>query len=200
MLIAAIGFLTTELSGQNMSKVIATQEFNWYGLDFSRAKMIGSQGFIDPDAVVNKYIHGVWNNVIKGEFKKYDPGKQLDKTANIYMDVCNKRNKLVKEEGLIIDEDYNLLPKDIQSIVNEYPKKSDGDMGLVFIVESFNKTDEKGYIWLTFFDEKTGEIFVTERVEGKAGGFGFRNYWLGAVYNVLKNTKKLYKGWVKNFG
>ena len=188
------------LLGQNMSKVIATQEFNWYGLDFTRAKMIGYEGFTDPDVLVNKDIHYEWNKKIRKEFKKYDPGKPMGKIAIPYMNVCNNRNKKVTEEGLIINKSYYLLPKDIKNIINEYPKKKDGDMGLVFIVESFNKTDEKGYIWVTFFDERTGQVFVTERLEGNARGFGLVNYWLGAVYHVTKKLKKLYKFWVKNYG
>ena len=187
------------LAQSKISKVIAAQKIDWYGLDFSRAKMIGPEGFRNPDAPVIK-IHYGWNNTTKSESSKYDPGKFIGKTANIDFDVCNARNKKITEEGLVINEEYHLLPKDIQEIVNEYPKKIDGNIGLVFIKEAFNKTEEKGYIWVTFFDEKTGQVLVTERVPGNASGFGFRNYWLGAVYNVLKNTKKLYKEWVKDFG
>jgi len=199
-LFVIVGFLSFEIYAQDIGRVISTPEFNWYGLDFTEAKMIGSAGFTDSDAVVNKYINKGWNDLLKTEFKKFDPGKPMGKKAVHYFEVCNERNKTVIEEGLIIDEEYNLLPKDIQDIVNEYPKISDGGMGLVYIVESFNKNDVKGYIWMTFFDEKTGEILLTERVAGAPKGFGFRNYWLGAVYEVMKLSKKQYKDWVKKFG
>lgn len=200
-LFVVVGFLSFEIYAQDIGRVISTPEFNWYGLDFTEAKMIGSAGFTDPNAIVNKYIHGGWNALIKTEFKKkFDTGKPMGKKANIYFDVCDERNQNVTEEGLIIDEEYNLLPKDVQAIVNEYPKISDGGMGLVYIVESFNKNDVKGYIWMTFFDEKTGEILLTERVAGAPKGLGFRNYWSGAVYEVIKLNKKQYKDWVKKFG
>jgi len=199
-LLLVVSFLNFESYAQDIGRVISTPEFHWYGLDFSNAKMIGSVGFTNPDAIVNKYIHKGWNAVLEAEAAKFDPGKPLGKKAIHYFDVCNNRNAKVTEDGLIIDEDYNLLPKDIQSIINEYPKISDGGMGLVYIIESFNKNDEKGYIWMTFFDEKTGEILLSERVSGAAKGFGFRNYWLGPVYEVMKLSKKQYKNWVKKFG
>ncbi len=201
LLIGFVSFISMQLLAQSrMSKVIAAQEIDWYGVDFTKTRMIGPEGFLDPDAIVNKYVHGGWNAVMKVEADKYDPGKPIGKKANIYFDVCNARNKKVTKDGLIIDGEYSITPDDVQAIISQYPKKADGGVGLVYIVESLNKRDKRAHIWMTFFDEKTGEVLLTEKVEGKAGGSGFRNYWLGAFHSVIKQSGKLYKKWVKDFG
>jgi len=39
-------------------------------------------------------------------------------------------------------------------------------------------------------------VLLIEKVEGKAAGFGFRNYWAGAVYKINGNIgSDYYKKW-----
>jgi hypothetical protein len=68
------------------------------------------------------------------------------------------------------------------------------------VVESLNKNAEKLVAWVTFIDLATKKVIHTEKVEGKAGGFGFRNYWAGGVYKINQEIdKNLYKKWSKSF-
>ena len=34
------------------------------------------------------------------------------------------------------------------------------------------------------------KVLLTEKVRGKAGGFGFRNYWARTIHEVLKDIDK----------
>ncbi len=53
-------------------------------------------------------------------------------------------------------------------------------------------------MWVTFFDIASKTVLLTEKMSGKAGGAGFRNYWARAYYNVMdKIQKKEYLKWKK---
>jgi hypothetical protein len=60
-------------------------------------------------------------------------------------------------------------------------------MGLVFVAENLNKITQMGSYWVCFFDLGTKEIIDMQLKTGKAAGFGFRNYWAGSAFNVMKN-------------
>ena len=65
-------------------------------------------------------------------------------------------------------------------------------------MESFNKPKRIGTMWVTFFDIASKTVLLTEKMSGKAGGAGFRNYWARAYYNVMdKIQKKEYLKWKK---
>ena len=71
----------------------------------------------------------------------------------------------------------------------------------MFIVEGMSKSAKAASVWVTFVDVKTKKVLHTERIEGKAGGFGFRNYYAAAIKNVLDQIeKKKYKEWKSQYG
>jgi len=43
---------------------------------------------------------------------------------------------------------------------------------------------------VTFFDIQTKQVLLTEKIDGKAGGYGFRNFWEGAYFKVMKSAYK----------
>jgi hypothetical protein len=44
---------------------------------------------------------------------------------------------------------------------------------------------------------KSKSVLLTKPMEGKAGGFGFRNYWAKTFFNVVKDIKGEWNGWRK---
>jgi hypothetical protein len=66
----------------------------------------------------------------------------------------------------------------------------------VFIVEGLNKPGAKGSMYVTFIDMATKKVLFSERMVGKAGGFGYKNYWAKSVFEVLEDIQKSkYKEW-----
>jgi hypothetical protein len=57
-------------------------------------------------------------------------------------------------------------------------------------MEKFVKLEEAGYMWVVFFDLSNKNILLMENMTGKAGGFGWRNYWARSFYTVLKEIEK----------
>lgn len=171
----------------------------WYGLDFSQAKMIGSEGFesVTAELIKDKFFNS-WNKLIVREADKYDLQGAFKKESVMKdLSIIEARNEAVLTENLITDdESHSLSEDDISQILSEYPKGEFTEgLGCVFIVESFNKLTDKGSIWVTLFDISTGKVVKTKRMQGKSGGFGVRNYWARSIYNVINILKKEFKKW-----
>lgn len=195
--------ITLFMAGSGFSKglkdVVNANEIHWFGVDFTNAKMIGSTGFTHPDIICNRYIKEKWNTYVFNEKDKYDIGKFLKgKEVIPHLDFILERNSVVSTDYLIINKDYQIEHSDIKNTIREYNTQERG-IGLVFIVESFNKLEEKSNIWVTFFDTATNEIIYTQEYEVKPGGFGVLNYWLRGVYNTCKELKKDYRKWHREY-
>lgn len=184
------------LRAQDAGMVFNANECTWLGLDFSKSRMIGSDGFTDSYAIKNRFFDS-WNQLFLSEPEKYDIGKTFRKDqVTDYLDVVRERNETPNIDDLVIDHEYTLTEEDVRSIVSEYDLGEVSGLGIVFIVEAFDKNAEEGRFWVTFIDNTTKEVLLTKKMEGKAGGFGLRNYWAKSYYNVLKEIdKKAYKEW-----
>jgi len=162
----------------------------WFGLDFTKAKLIGSEGFSDPVAIKEDYFRK-WNHLMISEGDKYDWGKAL-LVSDLKYDygVVDVVNDNVKVKSLVINKSYSIAESDILSAVKAYDIEdySDG-IGVVLMVESFDKIREMAFGYIVFFDVKTKDVLYFHELVGEAKGFGFRNYWAGAIYNWLKFTK-----------
>jgi hypothetical protein len=181
--------------GQNIdSRVFSTPEFVWCGIDFSKMKCIGPEGFTDPDAIKDQ-LFSSWNNLIINESDKYDMKKAYSKTAKIDdLSVAKRRNKLPDASELVIDDEYAFQEGTVEDIIQDYNlEKTQEGMGLVYIVESFNKTKEEGTIYLVFFDIASKEILWKGKYVTKPAGFGVRNFWARTVLNTMEESAKDYK-------
>lgn len=184
--------------GQNGKKAFETNEIIWCGIDFSEARFVGSQGFNDRDKLVSYYLDQ-WNLLMINEPDKYDFAKAYKKESQKSdLSVVNRRNELDGPEGIVIDESYELESGKIEGIIKDYDlEKYQEGVGLAYIVSSFDKIKQRGHTYVVFFDIATKEILWSKLITSKAMGFGFRNYWAGAIYGAMgisgsdfKNAKK----------
>ncbi|MBL7931607.1 MAG: hypothetical protein JNL60_06890 [Bacteroidia bacterium] len=87
----------------------------------------------------------------------------------------------------------------LPTMVKAYPEgdKKEG-LGLVFIVESFDKSYHRGNYWIVFFDIQSRKILFSDYCSGSPSGFGLRNYWAGSLKHVLAEIQILrYNMWKK---
>ena len=195
MLILAISF-SSATSAQDVDKLKSANEVIWFGLDFTKAKMIGSTdaGFTNPDAIVNQFF-GSWNHLILNEPKKYDLAGALSKSIKNDIKTVEKRNAEVAVEGLVTYDINKLTEADLKEYVAQYSAEGEG-IGLLFAIENFDKTAKKVRLYAVFFDVQSHEILKTQYYQQNAtGGFGFRNYWASGIYQVIKKMKKDYPTW-----
>lgn len=196
--------LTVSLYSQDMSEVFQTKSATWFGLDFSEAYFIGSEGFTNPMDIKDRYFNS-WNNIIQNEYDKYNIGKFFKKSnVDFELDIVRDRNQDVDIYERVVDDNSKMLhleDNDIQEIVGSYDISGDqSGLGIVFIVESFSKTAVTGTYYVTLFEIDSKRVLLTERMQGKPGGIGIRNYWAKSFYNVLNSIyKKQYKTWEKKY-
>ena len=201
ILLIIILFLSVQsLSAQSsFSDIKKTHSWVWLGLDFSNTKLLGREGFNDPKKIIDHYFIA-WNQLIFDEGAKYDVKKAFKLkqmyTEDSYFDAINSTVKL---NELFVDRSYSLSESDINNIVEEYNFSNiKQTIALVFIIERLDKPKEQAVFWVTLINSRTKEIILTERMIGKPGGFGFRNYWAGSIYDIIKQIKKKkHKQWKK---
>lgn len=194
-----IGALNQQAFSQTAKDIFNSTDMNvtYLGIDFTQAKVINDASAVGPD-LKDRHFPGI-NQVVVNEPKKYDLAAAFKKSITNDISVTEKANATIdadKIKSASTSDDGRLKAADIQNVVNNYDLSGKKGVGLVFIVEAFNKTAERGSIYVTFIDMATKKVLFTERMTGKAGGFGQRNYWAKTVYEVLDDVKKSkYKEW-----
>ena len=174
----------------------------YLGIDFSEAKLIGDPGAFAPD-IKSRFYPSI-NQVVVNEPKKYELGKAFRKD-NITNDLSmveerNGKADADKIKSTNTADDSRFTPATISKMIGEYNFKGKKGFGILFIMESMNKTTERGSLYVNIIDMASGKILISERMVGKCGGFGFRNYWVKPVYEVLgeiENSK--YKAWQEKY-
>ena len=188
-----IGLLSIfNLKAQDASAIKSAEEIVWYGLDFTKATFVGQfdQGMGMAPAtgldIKNKWIPQ-WNSLIVNEPQNFDFKKPLKK--NIYNDIAqmNELNRNINTEKAMGYNPGKIERTAIDEMVKKYSAgdKKEG-VGLVFIVENFDKGSQRAGVYVTYFDIKTKKVIKTDKYEGKAAGFGMRNYWAGSIKAIIK--------------
>jgi hypothetical protein len=189
-------------NAQTAKDIFTAKQIVWFGLDYSQVKLLGSIGFNDVQRVKDFYFDA-WNQVILTESKKYDLRYFLRKPDVVNdLSVVKEKNKLPEESNLLTDDPAKktiLTPEKIQSIISSYSPIEKEGIGVVFLIGNLDRINEVTNIYVTFFNIGSKKVLLTEELTGKAGGVGFRNYWLGSIYNVMKEMKSRYSKWQEQY-
>lgn len=181
----------------------------WMGIDYSQVKLYGScapaalPGFekVEKEAEEIRDVYfPAWNQLILNESDKYNLARAL-RRSKIPSDLTmmEVRNSDTDLNNMFALKKVELSPEAILNIIQSYEMsvidKKKG-IALVFIMESMNKNTEKAIMYVTFFNIRTKEVLITERMIGRASGAGFRNYWVRPFYEVIKRIyESKYKSW-----
>lgn len=196
--IAIIG-LTQSAYAQTAKEIFNSTEtpVTYLGIDFTQARLINDAGASATD-LKEKHFPGI-NQVVINEPQKYDLVKAFRKPITNDISVTEKVNATIdadKIKSSNSSDETRLDAAAIQKVVNQYDLGGKKGAGLVFIMEGLNKPGAKGSMYVTFIDMATRKVIFTERMTGKAGGFGYKNYWAKSVFEVLKDIEKSkYKEW-----
>ncbi len=178
-------------------------KLTFLGVDFTHAKYVGAAGFTDPSAIKNQHIKS-WNSLLVLEPKKFSLQGAFkikdDRNYETNINDLTRINTAVEVEPNITEEQHLLTEADIKKIVSTYKLAPSDGVGIAYIAENLDKNKEEFTVWVTFIDLATRKVLYTERLVGKPGGFGFRNYWAGGIYKVNKLIEsKYYKQWAGQF-
>ncbi|WP_440132771.1 hypothetical protein [Chitinophaga sancti] len=169
----------------------------YLGVDFSLTKIQGETA--TPTEIKEKFEP--INAVIITEVKKYDVTGAFKRTAPVtnYTEAINKVNddaNVSKMKTDNVSDLGTLTPAEIAKHVKVYNLSGKSGIGLVFIMDGMSKTNKEAAMYAVLLDLGTKKVLNSEKITGKAQGFGFRNYWAYTVYKVLHtiSTDK-YKDW-----
>jgi hypothetical protein len=169
------------------NKIPSINEINFYGVDFSQAKLWGLKE--DPSIIKNGLCR--INQLFISESKKYDVATCMrKKVVNYCLTSTNRNNEEMDIDKMTASSNGNEFSESqIQEIISGLSCEENEGTGLVFIAEELNKPDKKAFYRVVFFDEKSKEILYAQRVSTTPSGFGVRNYWAGSVYQLMKDWK-----------
>jgi len=177
-----------------------TIPLTYLGVDFSLAKVQGETAIASQMRDKFEEI----NNVVTNEPKKYDIAGSFKRDHVINeLSAVNKLNTARNAETLKVDdvaamEKDSIKIADIAQHVKSYELSAKKGIGLVFIIDGMSKTNKEATMYVTLLNLSNKKVLFTERMTGKAQGFGFRNYWAYTVYKVLHSIDKDdYSDWKK---
>lgn len=176
--------------------------FYWLGLDFSHVKVIGDftqfgdAGAVDAYQIKTQYFPA-WNELMLNEPEKFD-FKGLFKLNELVNDIemITKVNAETDVNAMQASEAPNYTLEQIQSFVNGYNTTGKNGIGILFLAESLDKVGKIAWFHVIAINASTREVLMWERISATPSGFGVRNYWAGAINNIIKEGKKsYYKSW-----
>lgn len=169
---------------QNKSALKNIHSIKFYGVDYSQVKIYGA----DESPVEFREAFRRINDLFIREAKKYNVGKHLKKeVTEISLEAVNQVNDGIDlSELMTTQRNYTLSEEQIKAAVQALPISKTSGVGMVFIAQLLDKPNNKGTYRVVFFNTETKEIIEEWITEGKARGFGLRNYWAGSIHNSLK--------------
>lgn len=204
--------IATGLFAQTKSDIFdASNPVTFIGLDFTHTKFIGNAsnyqdaGEVTNNSMKEKYIPA-WNHMFASasEQKNFKIADAINRSEVDYaIEAADKVNGAITRKDFFSDKmaDFpSFSSAQIAGIVKKYDLSGKSGIGLIFIVEGMRKGEEKGdpsyaTVWVTFVDMKSKSVLLTQKIQGKAGGFGFRNFWAGAWKSVIKEMKSEWRSW-----
>ncbi|MDD2491271.1 MAG: hypothetical protein PHV12_03650, partial [Bacteroidales bacterium] len=176
-------------------------KMNFYGIDFTLVKTFG----VKEDAGKTALAFEAINKLIVTETKKYQYGnffkkyiRQIAQTTdlgrieslgfdNVNIDEAIFKARVMDEEGMpTYNKAYKIDDADLARLIKGFNTGKDTGYGVLYVAELLNKEDSMGNFIAVFFDVRTKKIIFADRVAGKAGGFGMRNYWASPLEKIFK--------------
>lgn len=197
LLMAGLSLSLSAQSKYTLADVRNARSMIWFGLDFSQARFYGP--FEEIVKVKDLYIPN-WNGAFVTEKGMFGPGNDLKKLLGmsyvfIDLSVVTERNNAIAIEELFGNTDkdkMNWNEEKVAKMIKQYdPKEVDG-IGLVLVVESFDKTTGMATVWVTYFDPAKKEVIRSRKYFGKMGGGpgGQAKHWNTAIVNILNELRK----------
>lgn len=170
--------------GQNSTALNEINTIRFYGVDYSLARVYGAAE--SPTQFRNVFAE--INELFITQPKKFDvskfTGKQVEAVSLVAVNQVN--NKINLHDLETTNSAYTLDATQITQAIQKLPVAKEPGTGVVLVAKLLSKADNNGSYQLVYFNIATKEIIDSFPINGKAAGFGLRNFWAGSVYKALK--------------
>jgi hypothetical protein len=191
----SVNLLVNAQTAEDLFKTNDTK-IRWLGIDFTHVNLIGkfSNFTGDKSSWEIKHIYfPAWNRMILDERDRYDIRGMLRKDVIYYdIDMIAKVNDGAPLEDL---ESYNTpqyTESDITNFVNSYNTEGMNGIGIALIAETLNKAENESYFHFVAINLANKQVLIHQRLRGEPRGLGFKNYWAGAIHDVLQQIDENY--------
>ena len=165
---------------------ISGEKFYCYGIDYSYVKVFGAK---ESPLQLEEAFKEI-NYLLISQRNKYDFSNMVN--THVEIDIEPMLEKLTKNDYQDIKlyrSDFQIFDFDCSEIVKEYDLQENAGIGIVLIAKLLNKDKKIGTYYVVMFDIASRDIVYCKEVDGKASGFGLRNFWAFSVYHIIKTTK-----------
>lgn len=183
---------------QSVKDVFEYKAITFFGLDFTEANCVGMGEFPGGNDMINIH-YPEWNNIFMEGKDRVMIGKPYKKKIVDNDPAVYQFNKLIDPETIITMEHQGFKKTQIEEFVKKYSSSDKAGLGLVYMVESLNATDEFLSIWIVFFDLGSAKVLLSEPARAKGKGKRFEDYWSYAILEIYDNSAKDYKTWKKRY-
>lgn len=172
-------------------------KLTFFGYDFTQVRFIGSSYFRDTSGL-RDYFMPEWNRLIFVEERKYSLQgafklKPVKYSSSI--DIVNVLNHSIAIKLRIIDEAYTITEEQAKKAIEQYHPDAKEGIGCSIVVEALDRPAETIRAWIVFFDMKTMQVLMTEKLEGKTRGISMRNYYAAGFANITEKIAAKRKVW-----
>lgn len=179
-------FLTSTLFafGQSSNALKEVRSITFYGIDYSQVRVYGAQE--SPSQF--KVAFGEINELFLSQPKKFDVSKFTGKQVEaVSLETVNLINGKINVHDIeTTQSNYTLDAAQITKAIQQLPIAQKPGVGMVLVAKLLSKVTNYGSYQAVYFNTETKEIIDSTPLNGKAGGFGLRNFWAGSVYKALK--------------
>jgi hypothetical protein len=170
-------------------KVLEAKNFTFYGVDYSQLEYVEADK-VGTEAEIATYF-APWISSFENSW--------YDLTTEFHKNIIFNREKVQrsfqsKKGNWVTFERHPLTLDSIKKIVNTYDTKGDaGTVGFVVLVEAFEKSVERAFIDVVFFDNATKEVLWRVKIAGDARPGGMTRHWSSAVDNAFHEFLLYYR-------
>lgn len=171
----------------NIEAVINAPSVFWYGFDVSNSHMLDFAKFQQGKVILGANIPAILSILEKIYTKKYI--KRLTQKDSVVMNMVTLQDlyENIDPDKFIVRRNIEISIDSIKTIVKNYILPQKEGMGLVVIVEMFNKPEKYVTGYVTFFDMATREVFYATKMKDNPGGKGgFNYYWGNGIINLTR--------------
>lgn len=187
--ISKVNAQKTPTTTLTINDVYSSNTIVYYGLDFSNFRLI-EPSRINEGADIRDVQFPAWNSFVLNVIPMSKMEKWFKKTSVIYSPIAvTISNSKVLDANVVARLPFKSEMTEIQKTISGYQKPTNlnNKIGMVVMVEYFQKNPREASAYVIFFDTSNGAIIESKNIITKNfDGNGLTNYWGEACQNFIK--------------
>lgn len=167
---------------------IFEKEVEFMGLNFSKAKFIGTTHFTSGKILTEGYMN-YWNDYVTNHYHKNNINNALGIDEMINRNsICSNSYKKIDSYALITDDPYRLRSDQVQECIDELEYDPVKKIGICFVIESFNFNAQTMTVWFTLVDMKANQVFFQKKLTTSVSKGKDRDLWANGITKFINKT------------